>query len=73
MHSTWKFLWRLTEHYESACVPTVVLERFFGPLSHWTRTVCSALLAVFGVNAVLVMFVFAAFGESPEVVAKKRD
>jgi len=47
--------------------------RLFGQPTRWLRTVCSAVLAVLGVNAVLVMFVFAAFGETSEASAKKRD
>ena len=59
--------------YDTEFDSAVILVRLLGPLSHWTRTVCSAVLAVLGVNAVLVMFVFAAFGEAPEAVAKKQD
>ena len=54
-------------------VAAVILVRLFGSLSHWSRTVSSAVLAVLGVNAVLAMFVFAAFGEGPDTAAKKLD
>ena len=49
--------------------------RLFGkPPTAWTRTVCSAVLAVIGVNGVLAAFLLAAFGEkSAEEVAKKED
>ncbi len=49
--------------------------RLFGkPPTAWTRTVCSAVTAVIGVNGVLIAFLLAAFGEqTAEEVAKKED
>ena len=56
-------------------VSAVVWARLFGkPPTAWTRTVCSAVLAVVGVNGVLAAFLLAAFGEkTAEEVAKKED
>ena len=53
----------------------VIWTRLFGkPPTAWTRTVCSAVTAVIGVNGVLVAFLLAAFGEkTAEEVAKKED
>jgi len=52
-----------------------VWTRLFGkPPTAWTRTVCSAVTAVIGVNGVLAAFLLAAFGEkTAEEVAKKEN
>ena len=60
---------------DTASHAAVVWTRLFGkPPTAWTRTVCSAVTAVIGVNGVLVAFLLAAFGEkTAEEVAKKED
>mmetsp|Transcript_7979 Transcript_7979/g.23520 ORF Transcript_7979/g.23520 Transcript_7979/m.23520 type:complete len:90 (-) Transcript_7979:1767-2036(-) len=44
-----------------------------GAVNSWTRAVTGAILAVITINAVLIAFVVTAFGETPEVKAKKED